>query len=314
MDAALFRQFCELAYARAGIKLVAGKEALVSARIGKRLRALGLRTPREYLEYLSEDEDGEEIVHFLDVISTNFTYFLREPDHFALLAERAQALAAGGKREVRVWCAASSSGEEPYSIAVILNEVREATGLDYLILATDISTRVLAVARRGEYEAERLGKLTRQQQLKCFERIKGPDGAEKYRVRDELRRRIVFQRLNLAEPPFPMKGPFDFVFCRNVMIYFDQQVRQRLVAEIERLLGPGALLLIGHAETLSGLGSGLAAVQPSVYRRPVPGESPAPRRSRALPAPPAAPQPATAGAGPQPADLASVLADDGSGS
>ncbi len=268
MNAQMFRQFADITYERAGIRLSEGKASLVSARIAKRIRALGLAGDREYLEYLLADTSGEELVQFLDVISTNFTSFLREPDHFDLLAAHLRARADEGRRELRIWSAASSTGEEPYSLAITALDALEGTSTTVRILATDISTRVLETARAGVYETERIEKLTRAQRAKYFERQPGAPGRETWVVRPEVRRLLVFQRLNLSQPPFPMKGPFDAVFCRNVMIYFDAPVRERLVREIERLLGPGDPLMIGHAETLTGLRTGLVAQKPSVYRRP----------------------------------------------
>jgi chemotaxis protein methyltransferase CheR len=266
MDQVLFEKFCRIVYDKAGIHLSEGKEALVSARIGKRLRALGLPDAERYHDYLTADESGDELVHFLDSISTNYTYFLREEEHFACLAEEARRIADGGKKKLVFWSTASSSGEEPYSMAITLLSALEGTGAEFRLLATDLSTRVLAQAKRGVYEAAKLDKLTRLQRAKYFSRHKGSD-VETYEVVDHVRQRIVFKRLNLAHPPFPMKGPFDAVFCRNVMIYFDANVRRRLLGEIERLLPPKGLLIVGHAESLAGLGSNLVSVRPSVYRK-----------------------------------------------
>jgi len=269
MNQQMFRQFAEIAYARAGIRLNEGKESLVSARIAKRIRALALGGEQAYLDFLQADTSGEEVVQFLDVISTNFTSFLREPEHFDLLAAHLRARAGDGRRDFSIWCAASSTGEEPYSLAITALEALAGASATIRILATDISTRVLEAAGRGVYDAARLEKLTKAQRVKYFEHQRAPEGEESYVVRPEVRRLLSFQRLNLAQPPFPMKGPFDAVFCRNVMIYFDTPVRQGLVREIERLLGPGNPLMIGHAETLTGIKTGLITVQPSVYRRPV---------------------------------------------
>ena len=264
MDASLFRSFQALAYDQAGIALRDGKEALVEARIAKRLRALGLASAEEYLEYLGADAGGEELVQFLDAISTNFTSFYREPDHFehlgAYLAER---LAEGADR-LRIWCAAASTGEEPYTLAITAAEALSGRDVDWKLLATDLSTRVLAAAKAGRYEARQVDRVPPRLRERYFRRA-GPDAFEAV---PELKRPISFARLNLAKPPFPMRGPFDAVFCRNVMIYFDSPGRQALIAEIERLLRPGGLLFIGHSETLSGLDTGLRLVRPSEYRRP----------------------------------------------
>jgi len=273
MDASLLRMFCDLAYQKAGISLGAEKGPLVTARLGKRLRALGLENERQYLELLRRDEG--ELVNFLDAISTNFTCFFREEAHFQRLTEHLTELLAGGQRKFRFWSAASSTGEEPYTMAIVLEEAFAQVAVDYRILATDISTRVLATAKEGAYGEAQLARVPRHLRHKYFARgANGSDGAERHQVLPALRDRITFARLNLSAPPFPMSGPFDVVFCRNVMIYFDQPVRQGLIAEIERVLVPGGLLMIGHAETLNGITTGLRPILPSMYRKPLPGEKP----------------------------------------
>lgn len=275
MERELFRRFAALAYEKAGISIRPGKEALVAARVAKRLRALSIPNAEGYLRYLEQDESGEEMVRFLDVISTHFTSFYREPDHFHLLeAELASHLERGQKR-LRVWSAACSTGEEPYTMALCALGLKGMEEADFKILATDISLDTLHQAALGRYAAARVEPVPVEQRSRWFTRKKSesePDG-EVFEVKPELRRRIAFRRLNLAEPPFPMKGPFDIVFCRNVLIYFDQPTRQRLIPAIEGLIRPGGLLCIGHTETLSGIRCGLKMQRPSVFRRP---EEPAP--------------------------------------
>jgi chemotaxis protein methyltransferase CheR len=266
MERSIFRRFCQLAYQEAGIHLKEGKEALVSARVSKRLRALGLPDLRSYLDYLENDESGQELVHFLDVISTNFTRFFREPAHFELLRRTVQHWNRQGQHLFRVWSAAASSGEEPYSLAMVLLGLAETMPIDCRVLATDISSRMLSFARAGVYPDKAVAELPGVDRHKYFIR-RGARGAADttWEVRREVRARVAFHRLNLAAPPFPMRGPFDVVFCRNVMIYFDNPVRARLVAEIERLLRPGGLLVIGHAETLTAIKTNLRSRGPSVY-------------------------------------------------
>jgi chemotaxis protein methyltransferase CheR len=269
MDHALFRAFSDIAFAQAGIRLGEGKQAHVSARVAKRLRALGLKSERAYLDKLQKDESGEELVRFLDVISTNYTTFFREPDHFDLFGELIDERLKQGIHRMRFWSAASSSGEEPYSMAIAATEACAGTLVDFKILATDISTHVLGKAHLGEYTAAQIEPVPKGLRARSFEKA-GQRGAEPlFKVKRELRERVVFTRLNLAQPPFPMKGPLEAVFCRNVMIYLGAEVRQRLIAEIERLLRPGGLLFIGHAETLTQVRSGLKVVKPSVYRKPL---------------------------------------------
>ena len=269
MRPTVFRAFCDLAYEQAGIRLGDEKLALVSARIGKRLRALNLAKEEEYLEVLRQDR-GEELIEFLDVISTNFTSFYREPAHFERLASELSAAVQRGQRQFSVWCAASSSGEEPYTIALTLDALFGGQAIDWRILATDISTRVLAMARQGRYRAQQLKSVRKDQLARHFlkQRAEADEDDALYEVTPELKRHLTFARLNLAQPPYPMHGPFDAILCRNVMIYFDAPIRQGLVTEMERLVKPGGLVFVGHAETLSGLRTSLEVVVPSVYRKP----------------------------------------------
>jgi chemotaxis protein methyltransferase CheR len=265
MDASTFRRFCSIAYDKAGITLGPSKEALVAARVGKRLRALGLATEKEYLARLEQEEDGEEIIQFLDVISTNHTAFFREPDHFELLRRVAGDWKAAGKTKLRLWSAASSTGEEPYSIAFTLADALEGLEVDWRILATDISTQVLKRAEAAVYVGQKFAGIERGEQRRYFDRTATPDA---YVVKESIRKHVAFRRLNLATPPYPMRGPFDLIFCRNVMIYFDQLVRQRVISAMEKLLAPGGYLLIGHAEALSGIRMSLRMVRPSIFMQP----------------------------------------------
>ncbi len=260
-----FRGFRELIYARSGITLGDHKKALVSARVGKRLRALGLSDPAQYLECVRHDDSGQELIQLIDHISTNVTSFYREPVHFEVLSQHLSALREKGQRRFRIWCAAASTGEEPYTIAIT---AREALGkdCDLRILATDISTRVLRTCVEGVYGEQKVATVPGALLHRYFERAR-ENGAVNWRVCEELRALIAFRRLNLAEPPFPMRGPFDAVLCRNVMIYFDDRVRRGLLGEVHRVLAPGGFLMIGHAETLTGLNLPFKPVQPAVYMR-----------------------------------------------
>jgi chemotaxis protein methyltransferase CheR len=269
MDHATFHQFRELVYDHSGIDLTPGKEPLVRGRVSKRMRKLGIADELTYLEHVRRDKSGDELVLLLDAISTNVTHFFREPDHFDTLGRALQKWIAAGQRRFRIWSAACSSGQEPYSIGIAALEAAaqcQAANLDLRILATDISTRVLDIAERGCYSRRDAETIPATLQKRYFT-FQGAKDERSLTAVDALRRLIVFRRLNLSKPPFPMQGPLDVAFCRNVMIYFDREVRGRLVAEIERLLKPGGLLLIGHAESLTGLNTGLKAVRPSVYRK-----------------------------------------------
>lgn len=263
MEQETFHAFQQIAYQKAGIFLRPGKAALVQARLARRLRELGLACEREYLERLRRD-DGDEVVLFLDAISTNFTKFFREPDHFETLERDVEALLAAGQKRFRFWCAGCSSGEEPYTAAMVLEPLLRAT--DWKLLATDISTRVLSRAGRGVYTEEEVEPIPEALRRKFLEPVGAAGGERRFSVARKLRERIVFRRLNLATRPYPMSGPLDAVFCRNVMIYFDRPMRAALVGEVERLVRPGAHVFIGHSETLSGIETRLRSERPSVYR------------------------------------------------
>jgi len=268
MTHSVFDALRRLAYDEAGIAIRENKQTLVSARIAKRMRECGISTEREYLAFLEGDKSGQEMVRFLDAISTNFTSFFREPDHFQLFEEEIRQLVAKGAKTLRIWCAAAATGEEPYSLAITLSEAVSGTAADWRLLASDISVSALRTAAAGVYPTARVAQVPPALRARYFAEQHGAPGEEATsRVSNDLRARVLFKRVNLATPPFPMRGDLDVVFCRNVMIYFDNAVRQRLVSEIERLLRPGGLLVVAHSETLNGIRSGLRTVRPSVYRK-----------------------------------------------
>ncbi len=260
----MFLRFCDLVYEKAGIRLGPQKEALVAARMGKRMRTLGVGSYEAYYQVVKDDVSGDELVEMLNAISTNVTYFFREEHHFQFLTGLLQKWSGAGQKSFRIWCAAASTGEEPYTIAMTA-QAALPKGCEVKILATDISTRALDVARAGRYEPRHLEKVPEGHVRRFFRKETEADGTVRYAVADELRRMISYARLNLAKPPFPMKGPFDVVFCRNVMIYFDNPVRKGLLDEAWRVLKPGGYLLVGHAESLSGMLSHFKSVEPSVY-------------------------------------------------
>ncbi len=258
-----FREISSLVKRLCGINLHDGKRQLVRARLTRRLRELGLPDFASYFEYLRH-EGNAEIVALMDAISTNLTRFFREPVHFDLLADFVSNAIASGRTELRIWSAGCSSGEEPYSVAVMVHEELGADACrDIRILATDISTRMLAQAREAVYDAERLTDVSPGVLSRHFVLL--PDG--RYRVADHVRRLVRFARLNLMDP-WPMRGPFDAILCRNVMIYFDKPTQQGLIDRFTRIMRPGGLLLIGHSESLSGVRHQLRYVQPTVYVRP----------------------------------------------
>lgn len=259
-----------LVYRRSRINLTADKRALVSARLGQRLRAHRLESLGEYCELLQSPDAPEELAHLIDVISTNHTFFFREAIHFDFLKrhvgpEMAGRAAAEKWKTFRVWSAAASSGEEPYSIAMTLTETFPTW--DWEIDATDISRVVLARAERGIYAKSAVQRLAPEVVRRYFQRGFGPQEGQ-YRVKAALRQRVAFQQLNLLEGGPPSPQPYQAIFCRNVMIYFDRATREELIARLSRWLVPGGYLFVGHSESLTGINHALKVVRPAIYQRP----------------------------------------------
>ena len=253
-----------------GINLHEGKKELVKARLAKRLRQLALPDFTQYIKMLREDASGTELTAMLDALSTNTTHFFRESRHFdyfrdVVLPELLRKNQA--KRRIRIWSAGCSSGEEPYTIAILLKEHLPpgASNWDVKILATDISTKVLARAREGIYSAPALRDAPKVAVYKYFTPLKGRSNGA-FQVNASLRKLVHFARLNLMQP-WPMKGPFDVIFCRNVMIYFDKSTQGRLVERYYDILAPGGTFFIGHSESLPGIRHKFSYVAPTVYTR-----------------------------------------------
>ncbi len=256
-----------LVYDRCRIKLHEGKNALIKARLGKRMRKHGFAELAEYCDFLRTGADEEEVTRVIDALTTNFTNFLREADHFKFLVEQAlpSALPAGRKK-FHIWSAASSSGEEPYTIGLFLSEHYPPTsGWDWRIAASDISTKVLDQARLGIYPAERLDAIPREWLHKYFQKGRGQwDGC--CRVKSSITDRVSFQQINLIKS-YNHPQRFEVIFCRNVMIYFDRPTQEQLVQQLCRFLVPTGYLLIGHSESLNGLNVPLHCLRPSIYQR-----------------------------------------------
>jgi len=251
-----------------GISLADGKQDLVRSRLNKRLRQLGIDCYDEYIAMVKGDRAGQEITFLLDAISTNVTHFFREPAHFDYLADMLRQRAEKGSRRLRIWSAGCSSGEEPYTIAMAASEaISDLSGWDAKVLATDISTNVLGKAKLAVYGADAVHKLDRSVQSRYFKKIGDKPGGE-YQVAPATRSLVSFARLNLMGS-WPMKGPFDAIFCRNVMIYFEKATQAELVSRYWDLLAPGGMLFIGHSENLTGIKHGFESVRPTIYRKVV---------------------------------------------
>ncbi len=267
MDNELFNKFRELIYDTSGIHLGEQKKALVVGRLSKRIRELGIEDLKHYYDYVVNDKSGQEIVKLIDFISTNVTHFFRENDHFDFLKEKLLEWKEAGQTKFRIWSSACSTGEEPYSIAIVTMEVFQNSFVDLKILATDISTRVLEQCKKGEYFEHKVDNIPNHLLQKYFEKRK-VNNEWVYVASERIKKLITFSRLNLIETPYPMKGPFDIIFCRNVMIYFDEKVRNKLVSEIYRLLKPKGYLMVGHSESITSTQTGFRIVRPSIYFKP----------------------------------------------
>ena len=270
-DERAYAFLANLVYRRSRIRLGPDKRAFVAGRLAGRLRSLGLTSYDDYCRLLSpgNDEEAEQLV---DLISTNHTCFFREPAHFEFLARdllpTACRRAAAEGRPLRMWCAAAASGEEAYSLAIVVAEHARAGGLSgWGVDASDISRRMLDRCRLGVYEADRV-QLPDPAWLKRYFRRGFGEREGFYRVKPELRQRVQVTAINLFQPSYPLPAGQDVIFCRNVMIYFDEASRQTLVERLSEQLAPGGHLFVGHAESLLGLTHRLRQVRPAVYERP----------------------------------------------
>jgi len=258
-----FAQFQGMLSRIAGISLSTAKKSLVGGRLAKRLQHWRVASYGEYFSLVSSATHKEELQVALDLLTTNETYFFREPKHFDILGERILAERNPGK-VFRVWSAACSTGEEAYSIAMLLADRIGASGWE--ITASDISTRVLAKARSAHYIMDRTNNIPRDYLSRfCLKGIGSQDGT--LLVDRQLRAKVNFSQINL-NAPLPKLGEFDVIFLRNVMIYFNADTKREVVARLLSALKPGGYFIIGHSESLNGINDKLAIVAPSVYRKP----------------------------------------------
>jgi chemotaxis protein methyltransferase CheR len=271
LSPAAYAFLADLVYQRSRIRLGSDRQALVAGRLGRRLQSLGCGSYEEYCGLLQSAEGEDEISALVDLISTNHTHFFREAAHFDILGERvlpvvAQRAVATG-REMQIWCAAAASGEEAYSLAIVLAEFcRPRPGLGWRVYASDISRRMLAACRLGIYESDKVDLPHPELLARHFQQGIG-DRTGFYRVKPELRRRVITEYVNLFQDAYPVPRGLDVIFCRNVMIYFDVESRRLLVERLFDQLAPGGYLFVGHSESLLGLGHRFKAVWPSVYMR-----------------------------------------------
>lgn len=261
-----FRRVCSLIHQRAGIALSASKRDMVYSRLARRLRAVGLATFADYLDFLESGTGAaadEEWQAFTNALTTNLTAFFRESHHFDALAKHLQA--HRGRRPLRIWCNAASTGEEPWSLAITACEAFGTLRPDVEIIATDIDTLVLGTARRAVYSLERIEGLSPERKRRFFQRGTGPHEGS-CRVREELQSLVSFHPLNLLAPAYGLSGQFDAIFCRNVMIYFDKPTQRQVIERMVPLLAPDGLFFAGHSESFLHAADLIQSIGRTIYR------------------------------------------------
>lgn len=271
-----FRALSEFIHTEYGIKMPASKKIMLEARLQKRLRTLGMKSFTEYCEYLFSPEGTEhELVHMINAVTTNKTDFFREAAHFDYLCQKAlpeliTRHGSGVGEKLMVWSAGCSTGEEPYTLAMVMNEfAKEYPGLrfNYEILATDISARVLEKAKLGVYAHEKVEPVPIELRKKYLLRSRDRK-QDMVRVAPELRAAVKFRRLNFMDEDFRLREPVDIIFCRNVVIYFDRPTQEKLLNQFYRCMVPGGYLFMGHSETLHGMNVPFVKEGAVVYRKP----------------------------------------------
>lgn len=269
----IFHQFSSFIYDHVGIQLPPTKKTMLEARLQKRLKTLDLDTFEEYGQFVfSAQGQQSELVHLIDVVTTNKTDFFREPGHFTFLTQTALPTLLGHRGQsssqpVRIWSAGCSSGEEPYTLAMVASEFAAEQGnFHFSILASDISTRILETARKAIYPEDRTDDiamyLKKKYLLRSRDRRRGL-----IRICPELRAKIAFRRINFMDADFGLREKMDIIFCRNVVIYFDKSTQQTLMEKFHRQLQPGGYLFLGHSETLNGINVDFKAVGSTVYQK-----------------------------------------------
>lgn len=268
-----FQRLARFIEGYSGIKMPPSKTTMVEGRLRRRVRATGLATLAEYCDYLFDEEGLDaEAIHLIDAVTTNKTEFFREPEHFRFLVDHAvpqlMAERRNGARPIfKVWSSACSSGAEPYTLAMILDDLgRRFSGLRASITATDICTEVLDIALRGIYTESMIRPVPPEFRRRYVLRAKDPS-RQQVRIVPELRAMVQFARLNLMDAHYPVERDMDIIFCRNILIYFDKPTQEAVLLRLTDHLRPGGYLFLGHSETLAGFHLPVAPVGPTVFRR-----------------------------------------------
>lgn len=266
-----FKKLSDFIFSEYGIKMPDVKKTMLQSRLQKRLRALQMTSFSEYVDFVfSKKGQTEEVIHMMDVVSTNKTDFFREPVHFEFLKDHIiPPLFTPGnyRRPLKIWSAGCSSGEEPYTIAIALSELKEEyPGLDYSILATDISTQMLQNGMNGIYKESRIAALPMSLKRKYFLKSKNRENPT-VRVIPELRKKVTFQRLNFMEATYNLTDDFDIIFCRNVLIYFDQKTQENVIRKLTYRLKTNGYFFLGHSESITNFHLPLQQIKPTIFIR-----------------------------------------------
>ncbi len=268
----LFKKICQYVYEKARISLGKNKMELVRARFGKVIRQRNMKGFHEYYQWMISDTSGEALREVMNAISTNLTSFFRENDHFifmtkTLIPQVAEGNRSGGKIRLRGWSAGCSTGEEVYTMTMTISEaVQHIEEWDVKLLATDLDTEVVAHGQRGVYGKDRISGITQAMVKKYLDPVTDDKGKPAYRMKERLRRMVTFRHLNLFSD-WPFRNKFNYIFCRNVMIYFDRPTQEALINKYHNVLTPGGYLFIGHSESLSGVNHQFEYVKPTIYMK-----------------------------------------------
>jgi len=256
-----------------GIKMPASKKLMIQSRLTARLKALDMHSYKEYLNYAfsSAQTENDEITSMIDVLTTNLTNFFREKEHFNVMMQTVlPTLSAKGITNPCLWSAGCSTGEEPYTLSMVMQEymrLRPGKFTDYEILATDISTRVLEKAAQAVYPIETIEKLSYDLKHRYFLKSRPETGKPRVRVNEKTREKVRFSRLNFMDHTYNVFGPKDIIFCRNVLIYFDKQTQQEVIAKLLKNLNKGGFLFLGHSETIFGMDLPVETIAPTVFHK-----------------------------------------------
>lgn len=264
-----FKRLCELVQRVCGIKLTPKKKSMIDGRLRRRMRALNIANVNDYCRYLfDQDAPAAELVHFIDAVTTNKTDFFREPTHFTFMLDRVlPRLREDGRRSIKVWSAASSTGAEAYTAAMVIDHyLRDTSGVDFRVLATDICTDVLARGLAGIFPEAMLEPIP-EEYRRNYIRIPTDASRHEFRIAAKLRSRVSFLQLNLMDERYPFDRDFDIIFLRNVLIYFDRPTQDDVLARLCDHLRPGGYLFLGHSESLAGAKLPLATVANTIFQR-----------------------------------------------